>query len=90
MFMRASINLEFPCASKGGRVGGKGGGKNTFGLYHLDAERLGMAIIYHKGIEPFCLDVQQHNGRLISIVMGGRRGTVAVTGAHAPHAGTPE
>ena len=76
------------CPHKGGPKGG--GGKNAFGLYHLDAERLGMAIVYHKGIDPFCLDVQQHNDRLISLVLGGRRGTIAITGAHAPHAGTPE
>ena len=59
-------------------------------LHNLDAERLGMGVIYSNKIKPFIIDVNQHDNRNITIEIRGKNNLMAFTGTHAPHAGCSE
>ena len=55
-----------------------------------DEEAIGMAIIYNNNLEKHVTDLNQHDGRNITIALKMQNGNIPFTGAHAPHAGSKE
>ena len=45
---------------------GKQKGKNNLQLHNLDAERLGVAVVYHKNLSGSKIDAVQHDNRSIT------------------------
>ena len=57
---------------------------------HIDGEALGMAIIYESKLEKYITDINQHDGRNMTISFKTTLGNISFTGTHAPHAGSKE
>jgi hypothetical protein len=68
---------------------GKNKGKNKFQLYNLDAEKLGVAVVYHRHRSNAKIDVVQHDNRNITLSLRSKGGTMNLTGTHAPHSAKP-
>ena len=63
---------------------------NGFQLYHLDAEKLGSAVIYNEQVKKSVVDCLQHNERNITLTLKTNIGNINLSGTHAPHAEATE
>ena len=68
----------------------KGKGKTGLDLYNLDAEKLGMAVVYSHDIKEAITDIIQHDNRNITLQARMLGLTANFTGTHAPHAGASQ
>ena len=56
-------------------------------MYNLDAEKQGVAIVYHKKLEKYKCNVTQVNGRILMITFDASPLRTNIVAAYAPHAG---
>lgn len=73
-----------------GQPEGEAKGESNIELHNLDAEKLGVAVVYENAMDHHIKDCEQIDDRNITLVLKGIIGEVSFTGTHAHHAEAKE